>query len=87
MDYYYPDNMAQQALFATYWNGKDLAVLIAIFVLSVLLLVAFSTFWGFLFFLLYAMFSAKIANGYSITKLAVLYIRFLITDILIYYWR
>lgn len=87
MEYYYPDNMAQQTLFAEYWNGKDLIVLIILFVFAILLVIAFSSFWGFMLLFLYAIFSAKIANGYSITKLGILYTRFLITDTLIYHWR
>lgn len=87
MEYYYPDNMAEEAMFGQYWNGKDMVVLVVLFVIAILCVVAFSNFFSFIPLLIYAMFSAKIANGYSITKLGVLYIRFLITDTLIYHWR
>lgn len=87
MEYYYPDNLAGQNLFANFWNGKDMAILSGLFVLSVLAVVAFSFFYLFLVLFAYAILSAKIANGYSITRVAILYIRFLITDILLYKWR
>lgn len=87
MTYFYPNNLSSQSLFAKYWTGKDLAVILALFVLSVLSVIVFGKFGLFVILLLYALFSAKIANGYSLTKLAILYVRFLLTDILIYYWR
>lgn len=87
MTYYYPNNLSSQTLFAKYWTGKDLTVILTLFVLAVLNVIVFSGFWLFICLLIYAFFSAKIANGYSITKLLVLYIKFLFTDILVYFWR
>lgn len=87
MDYYYPDNMASQALIANLWNGRDMAIITGLFVFCILTVIVFSSFIPFILLFAYAIASAKFANGYSITKIAVLYIRFLITDVLIYHWR
>lgn len=87
MTYYYPNNLAYKALFAKYWTGRDLAIIFALFVLAILSVVVFHNAWLFIALLTYGLFSAKITNGYSLTKLGVLYIRYLLTDVLIYYWR
>ena len=87
MTYYYPNNLASKPLFAKYWNLTDLVVIAVLFVFSVLNVIVFGKLWLFIPLALYVMFSAKIANNYSLTKLAILYSRFLLTDILVYYWR
>lgn len=87
MTYFYPNNLASKTLFAKYWTGRDLGVIFAIFVLAILAVVVLHNLWLFLVLFAYALFSAKITNGYSLTKLGVLYTRYLLTDVLIYHWR
>lgn len=85
--YYYPDNLQAESLFARYWNWKDLLVIIALLVLGLLLLIFLHIWILFVVLIIYGVASAKFYENYSISKLARLYIRFLITDTLIFKWR
>ncbi len=87
MTYFYPNNLASRPLFVKYWNLTDLVIIAVLFILSVLNVIVFGKLWLFILLALYVMFSAKIVNNSSLTKLAILYGRFLLTDILVYYWR
>lgn len=88
MTYYYPNNLAEKYLFANLWTSKDLIVIFSIFVAAILNVIVFKGgIWLFVALVAYTLFSAKIASGYSLTKLGVLYIKYLITDVLVYYWR
>lgn len=87
MTYFYPNNLASKTLFAKYWTGRDLGIIFGLFVLAMLFVVVFHSPWLFIILFTYALFSAKITNGYSLTRLGVLYTRYLLTDILIYHWR
>ena len=77
-EYYYPENLAAKTLIAAFWTFKDILILTAIFIFNILLFIAF---------VIYGFSSMKIANGYSLTKFAILYIRFLFTDQLLFHWR
>lgn len=84
--FYYPDNLTAENLFL-FWNLKDSLIILGLLILSIVSL-CFLHIWAFAAFLVfYAIISAKIDNGYSISKVAVLYIRFYITDNLILKWR
>lgn len=85
--YYYPDNLQAESLFARYWNWKDLFVIISLLVLGLLLLIFLHIWILFVVLIIYGVVSAKFYENYSISKLARLYIRFLITDTLIFKWR
>lgn len=86
-EYYYPDDLAADTLLFNAWNLRDVGILFGLFVISILLVVFVQVWQFFIIFMLYGFLSAKIANGYSIAKLGILYIRFLITDQLLFYWR
>lgn len=84
--FYYPDNLTAESLFL-FWNLKDFLIIILLFALSIIFF-TFLQIWFFAAILVfYAIISAKIVDGYSISKLAVLYIRFFLTDTLILKWR
>lgn len=85
--FYYPQNLDAQTLLMNMWNFTDLGIMGAMLIVSILLFLFAQIYIFFAFIFLYAFMSAKIANGYSITKLAVLYCRFLITDKLFFKWR
>ncbi len=85
--FYYPDNLQAENLFARYWNIKDLFILLAIFVISIILFIFLHIWFTFVILVCYGIISAKLYDSYSIAKLALLYIRFLITDTLVYKWR
>lgn len=85
--YYYPDNMQAESLFARFWNGKDFLVIIALLVFALLFVIFLHIWILFAVLFIYAFASAKLYENYSISKLAKLYIRFLITDTLIFKWR
>lgn len=85
--YYYPENLQAESLFARYWNWKDLIVLIALLILGLLFFIFLHIWIIFVVLFIYAFASAKFYDNYSISKLARLYIRFLITDTLIFKWR
>ncbi len=84
--FYYPENLQEKTIWFL-WNIKDYAVMAGILVASIFSVLLTHTFLMFSLLVLYAFFTAKIKNGYSITKLLVLYGRFLITDKLIFKWR
>ncbi len=85
--FFYPDNLQAENLFAKYWNGKDLVILLAIFIVTIVMFLFFQIWLFGVLFIFYGIVSAKLVDGYSISKLAKLYIRFLITDVLILKWR
>ncbi len=87
MIYYYPNNLAEKPLIAKYWSITDLCVIAVLFTLSILSLMVFGNGFMFIVMALYMLFSAKLADNGSLTKQAILYIRYLLTDILIFYWR
>lgn len=84
--FYYPDNLTAVKLYK-YWTGLDLAIILALFVVSIFFILAL----GIWFFLLitggYALVSARFFDNYSLTKLSILGIRFFFTDILVLKWR
>ena len=85
--FFYPDNLQAENLFAKYWNVKDLGILLAIFIIAIFMFLFFQIWLFGVLFIFYGIVSAKLVDGYSISKLAKLYIRFLITDVLILKWR
>lgn len=87
MTYYYPNNLGQRHLFAHIWTITDLVVISLLFIFSALTVIISGNFLSFISVLVYGFFSAKFINGDSITKFIVLYVKFLLTDILIFYWR
>lgn len=87
MTYYYPNNLGQRHLFANIWTITDLVVISILFIFSALTVIVSGNFLSFIAVFLYGFFSAKFFNGNSITSFIVLYAKFLLTDILVFYWR
>lgn len=85
--YYYPDNLTASSVFMKYWSIKDIVIIFAIVLLSMFLMITIYVWLTFIVAIVYAFMSMKVANGYSITKLIILYIRYLFTDELIIKWR
>ena len=87
MTYYYPNHLGQRHLFAHFWTITDLVVITLLFIFSVLTVIVSGNFLMFISVLVYGIFSAKFVNEGSITRFLILYAKFLLTDILIFYWR
>lgn len=85
--YYYPKNLTSETILFNHWNGKNAAVMLILFIAAVLAFLFLRVFWVALVFLSYAILTARLYNGYSLSRLIVLYIKFFITDILIFKWR
>lgn len=87
MTYYYPNHLGQRHLVARLLTITDLVIILLLFIFSALTFIVSRNFFIFLSVPIYGFFSAKFINGVSITRLAILYAKFLLTDILIFYWR
>ena len=85
--YYYPDNLTANSVFMKYWTIKDIAIIFSVVLLSMFLMITMQVWLTFILAIIYAFMSMKIANGYSISKLIILYVRYLFTDELIIKWR
>lgn len=86
-EYYYPESLAAKTVVGNFWIPRDIVIMAAIFVFNILLFITLNFYFGFLALLIYAFLSMRISRGYSIAKLALLYIRFFITDQLVFFWR
>lgn len=86
-EFYYPDNLQAENLFAKYWNIKDLAILLALFIVTIIMFLFFQIWLFGVIFIFYGIVSAKLVDNYSMARLTKLYIRFLVTDVLILKWR
>lgn len=85
--YYYPDNLTASSVFMKYWAIKDIVIIFAIVLLSLFLMITIHVWLTFILAIVYAFMSMRIANSYSISKLIILYVRYLFTDELIIKWR
>lgn len=85
--YYYPDNLLAQTLILGLWSFKDLSISFGLFAVNLLLVIYAHVFIWVSLIVVYVFCSARFVRGYSIVKMAILYIRFLITDKLIFFWR
>lgn len=85
--YYYPDNLLALTLILNLWSFKDLGVILGLVAINLLLIIYAHVFIWVSLIVVYAFSSARIVRGYSIVKMAILYIRFLFTDKLKFTWR
>ena len=85
--YYYPKNLTSETILLKYWNGANITVMLILFIISVLFFVFMRIFIFFIAFLTYSILTARLYNNYSLSRIITLYVKFLITDILIYKWR
>lgn len=85
--YFYPDNLLAPTLILNLWSFKDLGIIFGLVTLNLLLVIYAHVFIWISLIAVYGFCSARIVSGYSIVKMAILYIRFLITDKLEFKWR
>ena len=85
--YYYPDNLLAPTLILNLWSFKDLGVIFGLVAINLLLIIFAHVFVWTSLIVVYIFCSGRVVRGYSIVKMAVLYIRFLFTDKLKFDWR
>lgn len=85
--YYYPDNLAAKPVILKYWSVIDILIIGALIMASLFLLMSLQVWYTIIFAVVYGFMSMKLSGGYSITKLILLYLRYLFTDELILKWR
>lgn len=85
--FYYPQNLSAQLLIANMWSLKDMSIMAALLIFSILIFLFTQTLVAFSLIILYGFFTLRVNGNYSIAKLMKLYIRYLFTDILFFKWR
>lgn len=84
--FYYPDNLAATSVFLKYWSIKDVAIVFGILLLAILCFILLHVWVIFLLAVGYGFISMRVAKGYSVLKLIILYVRYIFTDKLIIKW-